>query len=90
MKKIVLILCIAALSAPSLTLASEVRKETGKDTCLLNSENCPGQTYSMQEIMAKLQNEINKGNAVYTTNELKRLQSKLDDSQKMMIDMTSN
>lgn len=49
-----------------------------KDECLLVAMNCAGQVDSFQERIYRIQNEINKGNAVYTNEELKSLENKLE------------
>jgi len=87
MKNITLILCAVALAAPVWASASEVSEAKtgqGKDMCFLNSENCPGQSYSIQEIITRLRIEINKGNSTYTTDEIRKLQSKLKRYQKLL------
>jgi hypothetical protein len=51
-----------------------------KNECLLVARNCKDQADSYQERINNLQNEINRGTDVYTIDELKRLQEKLDDA----------
>lgn len=51
----------------------------GKDFCLLYGENCPDRKESITEIIEHLQREIARGEVVYTKEELKRLQRKLDE-----------
>ena len=50
----------------------------GKDVCLLVAMNCNDRLESSQHRIDMIQREINKGNAVYTDDELKALQRKLD------------
>jgi len=40
--------------------------------------NCAGQVDSFQDRIDRIQNEINKGNSVYTNEELKSLENKLE------------
>jgi anti-sigma28 factor (negative regulator of flagellin synthesis) len=53
---------------------------TRKDECLLVAMNCVEQPFSGQEKVERIQNEINKGTAVYTTEELKVLDKLLRDT----------
>jgi paraquat-inducible protein B len=50
----------------------------GKE-CELVAMNCSGGVDSIQDRVNQIQNEINRGTAVYTIEELKRLQQRLDD-----------
>jgi hypothetical protein len=92
MKKIVLLLISAMLAVPLMTSAAEIRTDAGKNVCILNSENCDlsAQNDSIQEREAKLQKELNKGTAVYTFAELKKLQSKLDGYRSLFTSMMAN
>ncbi len=49
-----------------------------KNQCLLVAMNCAGQVDSFQDRIDRIQNEINKGNSVYTNEELKNLENKLE------------
>jgi hypothetical protein len=51
-----------------------------KDECLLVAKNCPDSVDTIQQRIEKLQREINKGNDVYTSEELRILKQKLDDA----------
>lgn len=90
MKKIVLLLLGVALSAPLTVSAQETAAASGKNLCLLNSENCPesAQTPTIQEQIARLQAEAKKGSAVYSAEELQVLQAKLADYQNLMAEIT--
>ena len=55
-----------------------------KDECLLISKNCENQVLSIQQKMRRLQTEIKKGTRVYTPDELRRLDEKLQDVQKTL------
>lgn len=59
----------------------------GKDPCLLDSQNCPNQTMTLQEKIVRLQQEIGKGTVIYTPNELRHLEDKLREAQKMEYDI---
>lgn len=50
-----------------------------KSECLLLAKNCP--TDSIQERITRIQGEIDKGTAVYTQDELRRLNQQLKEAQ---------
>lgn len=52
---------------------------TGKNLRLLGREESPNRQPSIQEIIRDLQEEIARGEAVYTAEELRLLERKLDD-----------
>lgn len=89
MKKIFLMLIAAILAAPLVVSAAEGRADTGKNMCALNSEQCDiaSKSASIQEKVAILQKELNKGSSVYTADELNKLQSKLDNYQSFLVSM---
>jgi len=90
MTKTLSICCAVILSAPLLVSAADVKTDAGKNRCLLDSENCSGQSYSLQEIITQLRNEFQKGTSVYAADELKLLKAKLDEYQNFMTVMISN
>jgi len=53
-----------------------------KDECLLVAKNCLPDT--TQERIERIQNEISRGTAVYTTDELRHLNKELEESQKLL------
>ncbi len=76
MKTIIGAALTIALCVPFVSSAQE-----GKDLCLVNSANCVQsvQNDSFQEKISKLENEISKGQRVYTKEELDLLEKKLND-----------
>jgi len=91
MKKLVLMFIVMALTSPLVASAADAAAATGKNPCLLNSANCLASAQSdIQEIIAKFQNEVNKGASVYSVDELVNLQSKLTEYQALLVDMTAN
>lgn len=52
---------------------------TGKNLRLLGMEESPNRQPSIQEIIRDLREEIARGEAVYTVEELRLLERKLDD-----------
>ena len=84
MKKIALLLCAALMmSATVPAFAAEMTKEE-KDQCLLASKGCATEVDSIQKKIKKLQEEIKKGTKVYSAAEIKKLQEKLDEADKML------
>ena len=55
-----------------------------KDECLLMSQNCGDQTDSIQQRINRISHEISKGEAVYTHDELMRLNSELRDAERTL------
>lgn len=51
-----------------------------KNDCLLVAKNCPVPDYSLRERMRLLRDEIDKGTAVYTQEEVRVLIRKLEDA----------
>jgi len=84
MKKIAVLLCAAfMMSATVPAFAAEMTKEE-KDQCLLASKGCATEVDSIQKKIKKLDAEIKKGTKVYSAAEIKKLQEKLDEADKML------
>lgn len=85
MKKLAIFICTAVMmSATVPAFANQTMTKTQKDECLLASKECANQVDSIQQKMKRLQNEIKKGEKVYTPDELKKLNEKLDETDKML------
>ena len=82
-KAAVMVLAAFMMSAAVPAFAAEMTKEE-KDQCLLASKGCKGEVDSIQKKIKKLQAEIRKGTKVYSAEEIKKLQSKLDEADKML------
>lgn len=78
MKRVFLSAVVAIVTAGAPTFAAAEGSE-GKDLCLLASIDCPAAANSILERLERLRAEIGKGTAVYTRDELVRLQWKLRD-----------
>jgi septal ring factor EnvC (AmiA/AmiB activator) len=84
MKKIAITIIAGLLmSAAVPVFAVEMTKEE-KDQCLLATKNCSTEVDSIQKKMKKLDAEIKKGKRVYTAEELKNLQNKLQEANDML------
>jgi len=79
---LVIALFMMSVSVPVFA-ADEMTKEQ-KDECLLASKDCMGQIDTIQEKIAKLQGEINKGTKVYSAEELKKLNDKLKEANDLL------
>jgi hypothetical protein len=55
-----------------------------KDECLLLARNCSDNSYVVEQRIERLRQEINKGNLIYTNEELNILRKKLDDANKAL------
>lgn len=86
MRKFVLML--AALVGMSVAVPALAEMTSAqKDECILVSTNCKNAVDDIQTKMAKISKEIAKGDAVYTPDELKKLEQKLAEVKKLMDDL---
>jgi len=83
MKKIAITLVAVLMMVTTLPVMAEMTKEE-KDQCLLVSKNCANQVDSLQQRIRKLNNEINKGERVYSAEELKQLEQKLKEADEIL------
>jgi len=74
------ILAVAATAAMA-SVAGAMNLPFAKNRCLLHEEGCPTAKESLPEKIEHLKREIDKGKAVYTDAELKRLQEKLEEAE---------
>ncbi|UFS68519.1 hypothetical protein LPW11_11370 [Geomonas sp. RF6] len=82
---VVLIFSAIMMTAAVPVLAQETAQQ--KDECLLTSKKCANQVDTIQQKIRKLNKEISKGTKVYTPEELKKLQAKLDETNMMLDDL---
>ncbi|ANA41403.1 MULTISPECIES: hypothetical protein [Geobacter] len=84
MKKMaIMVMAAFMMSATVPALAAEMTKEE-KDMCLLASKNCGMEVDSLQKKIKKLNAEIKKGKKVYSADEIKKLQQKLDEANSLL------
>ncbi|ABB33468.1 hypothetical protein GeomeDRAFT_1313 [Geobacter metallireducens RCH3] len=87
MKKMAVLLMAAfMMSATVPVFAAEMTKEE-KDQCLLASKNCGMEVDTLQKKIKKLNSEIKKGKKVYSADEIKKLQQKLDEANALLDDI---
>ena len=61
-----------------------IQQTQKKDECMLVARNCGSSAISIQDKIERLKEEIAKGRAVYTPEELNNLKRKLDDVNKTL------
>lgn len=84
MKKMaIMVMAAFMMSATVPALAAEMTKEE-KDMCILASKNCATEVDSLQKKIKKLNAEIKKGKKVYSADEIKKLQQKLDEANSLL------
>ncbi len=89
MKKMaVMVMAAYMMSATMPVLAAEMTKEE-KDQCLLASKNCATEVDTLQKKIKKLNAEIKKGKKVYSAEDLKKLDQKLEEANKLLDDIMS-
>jgi peptidoglycan hydrolase CwlO-like protein len=85
MKKILIaVLTAFALSATSMAFAADAPKASAKDECLLASKGCMNQVDSIQQKIKRINTEIKKGKKVYSAEDLKKLQQKLNEADEIL------
>ena len=85
MRRTIAILFVTFLTMTQVpAFAAESTTASEKDLCLLYSEKCANQTLTIQEKIARLRGEIEKGENVYDPAELQRLQDKLVDAEQLL------
>jgi len=81
-----LVMAATIFSATVPAMAAEPTKAQ-KDECLLVSRNCKNAVDDIQTQIAKIDKEIKKGTAVYTPQELKKLEQKLTEVKELLRDL---
>jgi len=90
MKRIVILMLAAFLTSVSVpAFAAEGMKST-KDECLLASKECKNEVDSIQQKIKKLQTEIKKGTKVYSADEIKKLDAKLEEANAILDGLLKN
>lgn len=76
---VTLMSAISALAADT-GIGMTPDNSTSKDQCLLVAQTCKDNVDSLQQRIDRLHREINKGNSVYTNEELRSLEFQLKDA----------
>jgi hypothetical protein len=83
MKKIIVSMCAVVVASVAVPVFASLPTE-GKNNCLVYGKGCSDSAYSLPERISKLKAEIAKGEKVYTLEELKVLEHKLQEDTKTM------
>lgn len=90
MKKIAVLMIAAFSMAVAVPVfAAEMNKEQ-KDQCLLASKGCAAEADTIQKKIKKLQAEIKKGTKVYSADEIKKLNTKLQEAEDLLDGLLKN
>jgi peptidoglycan hydrolase CwlO-like protein len=84
MKKMALVMAAAFCMLSTVPAFAQDMTQSEKDECLLASRNCVSQVDDIYARIHKLDAEIKKGTRVYTPQELKQLQLKLQETDNML------
>ena len=84
MKKILVMLIAVGLFGAMPAFAAEHKHEMKSDECV---KECVHQSESIQQKVERIQDEIKKGSQKYSPEELKKLQKKLEEANKILDDM---
>ena len=81
MAAIAVLYAMPAQAAEGMGNAKTVQDQQGqKDECLLVAKACPDQQDTIQQRIERLSREVSKGTAVYSRDELRELNSQLQDA----------
>ena len=84
MKKIAVMALAAFMMTSVSAFAAEGMTKEQKDQCLLASKECKGEVDSINKKIKKLDAEIKKGKKVYSAEELKALEKKLEEANALL------
>lgn len=86
MKRFVIMMCAVSLMSVSAPVYADhhMAPKDQKNECLLASKGCMQEVDSIKTKIKKLDAEIKKGKKVYSAEEIKKLQQKLDEAEKML------
>jgi len=79
MSSAILPAAVPLLADETETIDPQDQQTHQKDECLLAARRCGNSAISIQDKIERLKEEIDKGRAVYTLEELNTLQQKLDE-----------
>lgn len=89
MMLVIPLMAVAMAGSVLPVLSGESDSADKKDLCVLIAVECGHSVQSIQDKIDRLKEEISKGTAVYTPEELRSLKQKLDDVNKTL-DMLGN
>jgi len=89
MRRIIFMILAAFVMSASAPVYADITKDE-KDQCLLASNQCKNAVDSIQQKIAKLNSEINKGTKAYTPNEIATLNAKLKEAEELLDNLLKN
>lgn len=84
-----LVLAVPVIADEGVMNKDFVQGQQGKDECLLVARNCGNNMDTIYERIERIQGEIRRGTDVYTTDELKNLNRKLQDEMENLRTITT-
>ena len=87
---VVMLYSIPARSDEGAMYGTQGEATPTKDECLLVAKNCVDNVDSVQQRIDKLQKEIGRGTDVYTNDELKILNRKLEEANKIYMELLND
>ena len=87
MKKLVMVMMAVGMfsAMPVLAVESDMKMNVGDDV-----RQCAVQAETIQQKIARIQDEINKGSTKYTAEELKKLKAKLKEANDTLDELVTN
>jgi len=84
-----MILAVPALADEgAMDRINEEGRQADKNECLLISRNCANEVDSIQQKIDRIRGEISRGTDVYTTDELRILNMRLEDATRTLDDIS--
>jgi len=87
MKRIGLLLVMGLFLTSVMPVFAQQMTTEEKNECLLNSKECKNEADSIQKKIKQLEKEIKKGKAVYSAEEIKKLNVKLKEASDLLDDL---
>jgi hypothetical protein len=79
-----ILLSVLPALAGEMGTAMDQEQQGQKDQCLLMAMNCGDRIDTIQQRIGRISHEISKGSAVYTRDELRQLDSQLNDARRTL------
>ena len=89
-KVIFMLVALMGMSVAMPNFVSAEMTKAQKDECVLASRNCRHAVDDIQTQIKKIDKEIKKGSSVYTPEELKKLEQKLNEVKDLMKEMEAH
>jgi hypothetical protein len=90
MKRIIFALIAVAMAAPVAAFAADLGTVAGKTLPVVDLGSCGAQSDTVQETIAKLQKELNQGPAVYSKEQLNKINTELEEYELLQASLLQN